>query len=230
MPRPPLPPIIGNPMLLATGCAVRGCDETGVPRLPTDVTAGLTDGATPPHDGGTDKLPTSSALPSPPAGAPGTPVGRLGGITSVTLAAFTAGSMLCASPSTSLNAVVKSRVGEINRITASKPLLASRVCDPVRPSRRSPMTPPTTMPSPLEFQTCPVRPSVVRRLSKLPIHGGVGISPASAVKVLVTADCPLLEPTACATAEAWAPSPAGSAESAAVAKGASVEADNEAPA
>ena len=54
MARPPLPPIIGNPMLLATGCAVRGCDETGVPRLPTDVTAGLTDGATPPHDGGTD--------------------------------------------------------------------------------------------------------------------------------------------------------------------------------
>ena len=34
-------------MLLATGCAVSGCDETGVPRFPTEVTAGLTDGDTP---------------------------------------------------------------------------------------------------------------------------------------------------------------------------------------
>src|SRR5947209_13786830 len=99
MPRPPLPPIIGNPMLLATGCAVRGCDETGVPRLPTDVTAGLTDGATPPHDGGTDNLPTSSALPSPPAAAPGIPVGRLGGIASVILGAFLCCILVDVSPS-----------------------------------------------------------------------------------------------------------------------------------
>ena len=58
------------------------------------------------------------------------------------------------------------------------------------------MTPPTTMPSPLEFQTCPVRPSAARRLSRFPIHGGVGISPASAANELVSADYPLLEPTA----------------------------------
>ena len=58
MPRPPLPPTIGTPpMPLATGCAVSGCEETGVPRSPTEVTAGLTDGATPPQPGGTDSRP-----------------------------------------------------------------------------------------------------------------------------------------------------------------------------
>src|SRR5438094_3365689 len=112
-------------MLLATGCAVSGWEETGVPRLPTEVTAGLTDGATPPQAGGTESLPTRSALPSPATAAPGIPEGRLGGMTSATLAALlTAGSMLWARPSTSLNAVVKSLVGEINRMKASKPVLA----------------------------------------------------------------------------------------------------------
>src|ERR1700755_134102 len=231
-PPPPWPPIPGTPpTLLATGCALSGCAETGVPSPPTDVTAGLTVGFTPPQVEGTDSLPTSSALPRPPMAAPGIPVGRLGGIASATLEALlTAGMMLWARPSTSLNAVVKSLVGEINRINASNPVLASQVCDPVRPSRRSPITPPTTMPSPLEFQTCPASPSAVRKLSRFPIHGGAGISPANAARALVTADWALLEPTAGATADACALSPAGLADSAAVANGASVDAADDAPA
>jgi hypothetical protein len=129
-----------------------------------------------------------------------------------------------------LDAVVKSLVGEISRINASNPVLASKVCDPVRPSRMSPITPPTTMPSPLEFQTCPVRPSAAARLSRLLSQGGAGVSPASAAKVLVTADCPPLEPTAWATAEAWAPRPAGLADSAAAVNGVRVDAEDDAPA
>ena len=94
----------------------------------------------------------------------------------------------------------------------------------------SPITPPTTMPSPLEFQTCPVSPSAAARLSRFPSQGGAGVSPASAAKVSATPECPLLEPTAWATAEAWAPKPAGSADSAAVVNGVSVDAEDDAPA
>src|SRR5581483_1593587 len=117
--------------------------------------------------------------------------------------------------------VVKSLVGEINRMKASKPVLASKVDDPVRPSSTSPSTPPTINPSPLEFQTCPVRPSAAARLSRSPSQGGAGVDPASPASVSGTAACVPTDPTACETAAAWAPSPAGLTDSAAGTNGVS---------
>ncbi len=93
------------------------------------------------HEAGTDNPPIDAALPTDP------PIGTAAGRTaSAALATpspadLAAGIMPWAMPWMSLNEVVNSRVGEINRMNASKGVLASRVCDPVSPSSRSPSGP-----------------------------------------------------------------------------------------
>ncbi|CAG7185977.1 hypothetical protein PICSAR222_04251 [Mycobacterium avium subsp. paratuberculosis] len=116
------------------------------------------------HEAGTDNPPIDAALPtdppiepSEPRPAPGTAAGRTASAALATPspADLAAGIMPWAMPWMSLNEVVNSRVGEINRMNASKGVLASRVCDPVSPSSRSPSGPPMTSPSPSGFRLIP---------------------------------------------------------------------------
>ncbi len=99
------------------------------------------------HEAGTDNPPIDAALPTDPPIEPSEPPGTAAGRTaSAALATpspadLAAGIMPWAMPWMSLNEVVNSRVGEINRMNASKGVLASRVCDPVSPSSRSPSGP-----------------------------------------------------------------------------------------
>jgi hypothetical protein len=121
------------------------------------------------------------------------------------------GSMAWLRPWMSLKEVVKSRTGEINLMNASKGVLASKVDDPVRPSIKSPSTPPTTIPLPSEVK---LKPSAFRTALRSVSEGGVLVTPARLCSVLgiafkLSASRPVLVATAWPTAAAWPANPAG---------------------
>src|ERR1700704_2566114 len=146
---------------------VPGCAAAAAPRPLSVTTAGFAAGVAAAQEAGTDMPPTDAALPTAPAALPTAPESACG-TASTALAAPSAacatpsvaalaawGAKPCDRPWMSLNAVVKSRVGEINRMNASKGELASKICDPVRPSKRSPNGPLNCSPSPSEFKPIP---------------------------------------------------------------------------
>lgn len=137
----PAPPtgIIGIP---PTAFVAGSMADAAVRPLSATLTGGAV-GAAFVHTAGTDNPPIDAALPTAPPiepieprPAPETAAGRAA---SAALAALAAAFGIAweARPSISLKVVTNSRVGEINRMNASKGVLASNVWDPVRPSNRS---------------------------------------------------------------------------------------------
>ena len=193
-------------------------------------------GAAPAQADGTDNPPTDIALPTPAAALPMT-FGMALGTAPMALAISGAALAACGSiawlrPWMSLNEVVKSRTGEINLMNVSKGVLASSVDDPVRPSNKSPNTPPTTIPLPSEVK---LKPSALNGALRSVSEGGVFVTPARPCSVLgiafrLSALRPVLVATAWLTAAAWPASPAGFVACAAGLNGVNVDAAADVPA